>query len=77
MTRKADNHHERESERATPTRTDTPMTPPQNPHPSLQSTVDHARRLTEPGHAQAGTPAWVAQAHHVGDLSVLALALRG
>jgi phosphohistidine phosphatase SixA len=53
------------------------MTHPQNPHPSLQSTVDHARRLTEPGHAQAGTPAWVAQAHHVGDLSVLALALRG
>jgi hypothetical protein len=53
------------------------MTHPQNPHASLQSAVDHARRLTEPGGPQTGTPAWVAQAHHVGDLSILALALRG
>jgi len=42
----------------------------------LQSAIDHARQLTEPGQAQTTTPAWVAQAHHVGDLSVLALALR-
>jgi hypothetical protein len=53
------------------------MTHTQNPHPSLQTAVDHARKLTEPGQAQTATPAWVAQAHHVGDLSVLALALRG
>ena len=52
------------------------MTPTQNPRPSLQTTVDQARKLTEPGHPQAATPAWFAQAHHVGDLSVLALALR-
>jgi hypothetical protein len=52
------------------------MTHRQNPHPSLQTAVDHARRLTESGQAQSGTPLWVAQAHHVGDLSILALALR-
>lgn len=53
------------------------MTQIQNPRPSHKSTVDHARRLTEAGQSKATTPAWVAQAHHVGDLSVLALALRG
>jgi hypothetical protein len=53
------------------------MTHAQTPNPSLQTVVDHARKLTEPGQAKVATPSWVAQAHHVGDLSVLALALRG
>lgn len=52
------------------------MTHTQTPNHSLQTAVDHARKLAESGPAQTGTPAWVAQAHHVGDLSVLALALR-
>lgn len=47
-----------------------------NPNQSLQTALDHASRLTGPGQAPATTPNWVAQAHHVGDLSILALALR-
>jgi hypothetical protein len=53
------------------------MTHPQTPNPSLQAAFDHARRLTESGTRPTGSAAWIAQAHHVGDLSVLALALRG
>jgi hypothetical protein len=53
------------------------MTHTQTPKHSLQTTVEHARKLAESGPAQSATPAWMAQAQHVGDLSVLALALRG
>jgi hypothetical protein len=53
-----------------------PMTQKQTPNHSLQTAVDQARKLTESAPAQTGTPTWMAQAHHVGDLSVLALALR-
>jgi hypothetical protein len=53
------------------------MTPKQTTNPSLQTAVDHARKLTESGPVPTGSPAWMAQAQHVGDLSVLALALRG
>lgn len=49
----------------------------QIPNPSLQAAVDHARKLTESGSTPTVSPAWIAQAQHVGDLSVLALALRG
>jgi hypothetical protein len=52
------------------------MTHTQTPNQSLQTAVDHARRLAESGPAPM-TPTWLAQAQHVGDLSVLALALRG
>jgi hypothetical protein len=52
------------------------MTHSKPPHPALQSAVDQAQKLTESGPALSGTPAWVAKAHHVGDLSILALALR-
>ena len=52
------------------------MTPKQTPNSSLQAAVDHARRLTESGPTPSASPAWIAQAQHVGDLSVLALALR-
>jgi hypothetical protein len=48
----------------------------QNSSQPLQTTIDHARKLTAAGQATTVTPHWVAQAHHVGDLSVLALALR-
>jgi hypothetical protein len=48
----------------------------QNSSQSLQTTIDHARRLTAGGQTTTVTPSWAAQAHHVGDLSVLALALR-
>ena len=49
----------------------------QNTNQSLQAALDHARRLSVPGQTPAVTAHWAAQAHHVGDLSVLALALRG
>ncbi|MGZ4169600.1 MAG: hypothetical protein ACXVR1_15190 [Solirubrobacteraceae bacterium] len=52
------------------------MTHQKTPTPALQTAVDHARKLTETGQSQPTTAAWNAQAHHVGDLSVLALALR-
>ena len=81
MPYKSDNEVERKREiREGPThpleRTQ-PMTPIQTPNPSLQAAVDHARRLTEAGTTPTTSPAWIAQAQHVGDLSVLALALRG
>jgi hypothetical protein len=82
MARKADTEIERKRERTREghphSRTEkTPVTQKQTPNHSLQTAVDHARRLTESGPSQPTTPAWIAQAHHVGDLSVLALALRG
>lgn len=46
-----------------------------SPQP-LQTTIDHARRLTAAGQTTPVAANWAAQAHHVGDLSVLALALR-
>jgi hypothetical protein len=42
----------------------------------LRAALDHAQRLSEPRDEKAFTPAWSAQAHHVGDLTVLALAMR-
>ena len=42
----------------------------------LKDALAHARRLSEPGVAQPVTPSWSAQAAHVGDMSVLLLALR-
>jgi hypothetical protein len=43
----------------------------------LERALEHARRLSEPRPSDATlTPEWYAQASHVGDLSVLALALR-
>jgi len=66
----------REIREGHPNENGTPMTYTQNNTQSLQSAVNHARRLTEHGRTQHTTAAWMAQAHHVGDLSVLALALR-
>ncbi len=48
----------------------------QNNTQPLQTTLDHARKLAASGQATTITPSWAVQAHHVGDLSVLALALR-
>jgi hypothetical protein len=43
----------------------------------LRRALEHAHRLSEPCPADvARTPDWYAQASHVGDISVLALALR-
>jgi hypothetical protein len=43
----------------------------------LRRALEHANRLCEPRPADADlTPDWYAQASHVGDISVLALALR-
>ena len=53
------------------------MTQTQTPTHSLQSTMDQARKLAEAGASQPATPGWLAQTQHFGDLSVLALALRG
>jgi hypothetical protein len=52
------------------------MSQTQSPTQSLQTAIDHARRLTGPDQPAVTSPNWVAQAHHVGDLSILALALR-
>lgn len=52
------------------------MTQNKSPNQSLEATIDHARTLAASSPTQITTPQWVAQAHHVGDLSVLALALR-
>jgi hypothetical protein len=53
------------------------MTQNQNPNQPLQTALDQARALTGTAQTQALTnPNWVAQARHVGDLSILALALR-
>jgi hypothetical protein len=50
----------------------------QNPNPNLplQTALDHAHTLAGSRQTQTTNPHWVAQAGHVGDLSVLALALR-
>jgi hypothetical protein len=43
----------------------------------LRRALEHATRLSEPRPVDAAlTPDWFAQAAHVGDISVLALALR-
>jgi predicted alpha/beta hydrolase family esterase len=55
------------------------MTHPQNQTHSgrhLQDALDHATRLSQPGPSRPVTPSWSAQADHVGDMSVLLLALR-
>ncbi|HEX3830350.1 MAG TPA: hypothetical protein VHW04_00195 [Solirubrobacteraceae bacterium] len=53
------------------------MTPPR-PDPrsnQLRTALEHAQRLTDPRpEGSAYSEAWSAQATHVGDLSVLALA---
>ena len=43
----------------------------------LKNALDHATRLAEAGSGRPVTSAWSAQAAHVGDMSVLLLALRG
>lgn len=53
------------------------MTHTHTPIHSFQTAVDQARKLAEVGSTQPTTPAGFAQAQHFGDLSVLALALRG
>jgi hypothetical protein len=53
------------------------MTHTQTPTQSLQTAVDQARKLAESGSSQPTTASWLAQAQHFGDMSVLALALRG
>ncbi len=53
------------------------MTPPRPDSRStqLRSALEHAQRLTDPRpEAPAYSEAWSAQADHVGDLTVLALA---
>jgi hypothetical protein len=52
------------------------MTQNPNPNQPLQTALDHAHTLAGSRQTQNTTPHWVAQAGHVGDLSVLALALR-
>lgn len=42
----------------------------------LRNALDHAHRLSEPRPASGYTTAWSACAAHVGDLTVLALAMR-
>jgi len=49
------------------------------PRPSdqhLRNALDHAHRLSQPRPAAGYTAAWSAHADHVGDLTVLALAMR-
>jgi hypothetical protein len=54
----------------TPPRTDSHSTP-------LRTALEHAQRLTDPRpEGAAHSAAWAAQAAHVGDLTVLALAMR-
>jgi hypothetical protein len=53
------------------------MTPPRPDSPSsqLRTALEHAQRLTEPRpEGAAYSEAWSAQAAHVGDMTVLALA---
>jgi hypothetical protein len=52
------------------------MTQNQTPNQTLEAAIDHARILAGGSPTQTMTPQWVAQALHVGDLSILALALR-
>jgi hypothetical protein len=42
----------------------------------LQIALEHASRLSDSRSGPSFTPGWSAQAAHVGDLSVLVLALR-
>ena len=48
-------------------------TPPRDRH--LEQALDHAHRLTQPRPQPGYSHAWSEQAAHVGDLTVLALAL--
>jgi hypothetical protein len=56
------------------------MTHPQNDkhhaRQHLEAAIDHAGRLAQPGAKPAYTTDWSAKAAHVGDMSVLLLALR-
>jgi hypothetical protein len=55
------------------------MKPQQNPRitePRLGQALDQAQRLSEARPAEGSSAGWHAHAAHVGDLSVLALALR-
>lgn len=50
-----------------------------DPRPSdqhLRTALDHAHELSQPRPAPGYTAAWSARAAHVGDLTVLALAMR-
>lgn len=51
--------------------------PPDSRPDHLHIALEHAQRLSDPRPAGAPySPAWSAQAAHVGDLTVLALAMR-
>jgi hypothetical protein len=52
------------------------MTHTKNDNSHLQNALEQASKLSAPTPAQGVTAAWTAHATHVGDLSVLALALR-
>lgn len=55
------------------------MTHPHNDNQAerhLRDALEDARHLSGPGLGQTVTPQWLAKAAHVGDLSVLLLALR-
>jgi hypothetical protein len=56
------------------------MSQSQNPNTShethLRAALSHAQRLSESREKQTFTPEWSVQAHHVGDMTVLALAMR-
>ena len=81
MPHKVDTGHARNTreirEGHPPPETEKPMTHTQTPNQLLQTAVDQARKLAESGPSQPATAVWAAQAQHFGDLSVLALALRG
>jgi hypothetical protein len=53
----------------TPPRTDSHVT-------SLRDALEHAQRLTDRPKTPSTSAAWSAQAAHVGDLAILALAMR-
>jgi hypothetical protein len=53
------------------------MTHKPNNNQHLKSALEHADRLAQLDASRPVSPSWSAQAAHVGDLSVLLLALRG
>jgi hypothetical protein len=67
---------ERQAEGPEPDRTDPEMSNPKQDalrrDRQLQSAIDHAQRLSEPRLQAQYTPAWWAEATHVGDLTALA-----
>jgi hypothetical protein len=45
-------------------------------HAQLKQTLEHAQQLVDSRPGPSHSPGWFAQAHHVGDMTVLALALQ-